>query len=158
MSILVYIHVKKKVDPISKWFTFQDVIKCLMASSASNACSMVLRDCSLVRDWWKHNTTSIMLIFTNDDVVGATKNKKGKAHKNKLIKDRLIILKRNPLKQLLNTSCGISVKSFLQVQFNSIFNSVLFILRQITTIVISRHLNNMVQFKPIGIQFIIIII
>ena len=42
---------------------------------------------------------------------------------------------------------------------NSIqFNSVLFIQRQITTIVISRHLNNMVQFKPIGIQFIVIII
>ena len=38
------------------------------------------------------------------------------------------------------------------------FNSVLFIKRQITTIVISRHLNNTVQVKPIGIQFIVIII
>ena len=43
-------------------------------------------------------------------------------------------------------------------QFSIQFNSALFIKRQITTIVISRHLNNMVQFKPIGIQFIIIII
>ena len=38
------------------------------------------------------------------------------------------------------------------------FNSVLFIQRQITTNVISSYLNNIVQFKPIGIQFIVIII
>ena len=38
------------------------------------------------------------------------------------------------------------------------FNSVLFIYRQITTHVISRHLNNIVQFKPIGVHFIVIII
>ena len=38
------------------------------------------------------------------------------------------------------------------------FNSVLFIYRQITTNVISRHLNDAVQVKLIGIQFIVIII
>ena len=37
-------------------------------------------------------------------------------------------------------------------------NSVLFIKHQITTNVISRILNNTVQFKPTGVQFVVIII
>ena len=55
-------------------------------------------------------------------------------------------------KKKLNTAhssdCSTFLSGCLQVQFNS----VLFISRQITTIVISRHLNNKVQFKPIGMS------
>ena len=44
--------------------------------------------------------------------------------------------------------------NLISIQFSFIYS----IYRQITTNVISRHLNNIVQFKPIGVQFIVIII
>jgi len=47
-------------------------------------------------------------------------------------------------------------QAYMRVQ--RICNSIqfsLFVLRQITRNVISRHLNNIVQFKPIGVQFIV---
>ena len=71
---------------------------------------------------------------------------------------QIIALKSGLWKEVKVSDGGLDMSKHIGCDDSIQFSSVLFIQRQITTNVISRHFDDTVQFKPIRVQFIIIII